>query len=456
MSEHFYGETAAAGDTGRGEFDLKGFFSTVKSALQTKTAKLLIWVVQLALSFLTLFFFQGVLKMAYYSLFYRLDIPETNKKGYCVSVVFALIGFAALMLFTRKQIVTRLVIMLTMPLYFPIFLFNFRHLELVIPLGIFIIVTFIGSGSGEGVKTILGAVFLTFYIIGAFVFLSFQGAFQSSAAETVTERGYSQQQVYRYSIVKVDDRADGHTYVAIEPNTLDIKYDRSTWYAKGYSRLIYLSRPKTDFVPEWSVQSRAEITRELLLNNPYTEFTLDAEQMKTLALDKNFTEAVKYSSLSRAQRKALGAATSKDLIRYEMTVEQAQKAGLKKVGDDDEVTLNFEKMVELGLSPSINCKLSSLSDENLAALGIPEQCEVLKINGKVVFRQYIAVLERKYDPASREITAFLESNDVAEIGVPSQAPPVKAEDSEEETSSSSGTTGTTEMTEAETDASTAA
>ena len=79
------------------------------------------------------------------------------------------------------------------------------------------------------------------------------------------------------------------------------------------------------------------------------------------------------------------------------------------------MTLNFEQMIDLGLSPTYEQRLSRMTDENLATLGVPEENEVLYVNGKVVFRQYVAVLERTFSEGSRDLTAFLESNTVPEV-----------------------------------------
>ncbi|MDE6657955.1 MAG: hypothetical protein K2J88_05175, partial [Oscillospiraceae bacterium] len=47
--------------------------------------------------------------------------------------------------------------------------------------------------------------------------------------------------------------------------------------------------------------------------------------------------------------------------------------------------------------------LSSLTDEELAKLGIPEEGDVMYYNGKVVFRYYIAILEEYFDISKQEI-----------------------------------------------------
>ena len=433
-----------------------GFLRTVREMMQTKAAKAILFLLQFIGSLFTLIYFQGVLRFAYYSLFYRLEIPAEDVKSYAVSVIFSSLGWAALMLFTRRQIVTRLVIMFSTPLYFPIFLFHYKHLCLVIPLAVFIVVTYLACGSGEGVKTILGAVFLMFYVIGTFVFLAVQSILKPAVTEYTVERGVSALQNYRYSIVQVDDRANGHTYVAIEPNTYDIGYNHSTWYAKGYGKTIYLARPRQNFNVRWETQARADITRDLLLINPRTEFTLNADQMKILGLDQGFSVQYKVGELTPKARRKLGIALKTDLFG------QAPEAlGLTLRQADEVLTLTFQQMVDAGLSPEMNQRLANLSDENLAALGIPEQCDVLYVNGKVVFRQYIAVLERTYAKGSRDLSAFLDSNELPAIVDPATIPqkelPPSSKDADSKPESTTETTETTEeTTETTTSATTAA
>ncbi|MBQ5335481.1 MAG: hypothetical protein J6Z45_06000 [Oscillospiraceae bacterium] len=407
FAEEAGGESAVRAGTGAGNF-----FRTIRDAVNSRMSKAVVFLIQFVGSFLTIIYLRGVFRMAYYSLFYRLDIPEELRKSYCVSVSLSLFGWGLLMLFTRRQIVTRIVIMISMLLYFPIFIFNYKNLVLIVPLAVMAAVTYLASGTKEGPKTILGAVFLTIYVLGAFVFLSAQSVLQPQVTEYVVERGFSQTGNYRYSTVVVDDRAEGHTYIELEPNTLDIKYDKSTWYAKGYGKTVYMSRPRRKFEVTWSVKPRAEITRELLLINPAVTFDLNAEQMKTIGLDKTYSKEYKLSALTKKQRMQIKKVLKKDLESEDKTAEQL---GVEVLKDDTKVKLTFDQMVSLGLKPVIEQRLANLSDENLAALGVPEQNDVLTINGKVVFRQYVAVLERFYSESNRDIMAFIESNDVAPL-----------------------------------------
>ncbi|MBR3267294.1 MAG: hypothetical protein IKI58_00965 [Oscillospiraceae bacterium] len=389
----------------------KETLASFRDSLHTKNGKTFVFVLQIALSFVTLFYLKGVIKMAYYSTFYRLDIPEENRGKFCFLVSMVCLFFGTVMLFTRKQIVTRVVIMLAMPFYLPIVLFNYQYLSLIIPLVCMVGLTFIFSGTGEAPKTILGASFLMMYILGTFAYLTAQSILKPATQEVVVERKVSPGECYRYSVVQVLDQADGKTYVSIEPNTKDISYDHLKWYAKGFSKAVYLERPLDSFHIEWSTQTRAEITRELITNNPSTTFVLNADQMRLLGLDTGYSEEFTIGSLSRSQRHKLGYGSIEDPIDSRFA--KLFRVTLKK--PDFTVTLTFDEMVKIGLSPTYEQRLSRMTDDNLALLGVPEVNEVLRVNGKIVFRQYVAVLERFFADSTRSMTAFLEPNTLPEV-----------------------------------------
>ena len=420
---------------------IKNGFAAAKENIRTKNGKLFMFAVQFLLSFLNIFYFRGVIRLAYYSMFYRLDIPDENTKLYCFLVSLVCLMFGALMIFTRRQIVTRLVIMCSMPFYLPIFLFNYRHLVLIVPLAVLILITYLASGTPEGPKTIFGAVFIMLYIIGTFVFLSVQSILAPAVTECVVKRDVSPQGTYRYSVVQMIDQADGNTYVALEPNTEDIAYDHSTWYAKGYSKEVYLERPLGEFEVEWDTQTRAEITRELISINPNTSFELNAAQMKILGLDKDYVETFTVGQLSRSVRHKLGYASEKDSIDKRL----AKFLRVEVVPSDTEVTLTFDDMIKLGMSPTYELKLSTMTDEALALLGVPEVNEVMKVNGKIVFRQYVAELERMFWADSRSMTAFLETNELPEVHPEGVEMPEETAETTTATTSAE-TTETTETT----------
>ena len=151
----------------------------------------------------------------------------------------------------------------------------------------------------------------------------------------------------------------------------------------------------------------------------------------------------KISELSRTQRHKLGYGSEKDAI-------DKRFAGLLNITlmePDFVVTLDFDKMVELGLNPTVDQRLSRMTDEQLALLGVPEVNEVLKVGKKVVFREYVAVLERRFSEENRDMDAFLESNEQPEVHPEGVEIPVK-----ETTTTSGATTTTTSSTTTETTA----
>lgn len=366
----------------------------MKQAKQNRK-EIILHAVQFVLSFASVAYLIGVVMLALNCLLYRLEIPPAMQSGFCVRLSLICAGFAAVMIFTRRQIVTRFCIMAAMPFYFPIFLFNTEYKVLMIPLGLLGIVTFFANGAKEGTKTILGTVYLMFYVLGAFCYLNVLDLLKTSSVETVTEAGISPSGAYRYEIIEVQDQAGGNTYVSLEPNTYDIRYDHCTFYAMGYDKRIYLERPLTDFQPQWLTATRADIKNELIAINPDVAFTMSAAQMELLGLDKGYTKDYKASALSRSQRFALGICISNDLIGDQTP----ESEGLTLYKKSDIVTLTYQQIKELGLTASVEVKLADLTESDLVALGVPEENDVLLINDKVVFRQLIAVLEDTFDNA---------------------------------------------------------
>lgn len=357
--------------------------------------QIILFTAQFILSFASIAYLVGVVWLAVYSLLYRLEIPEAMQSAFCLRISLLCVVFTAVMLFTRRQLITRFCILAAMPFFFPIFLFNTEYMVLLIPLGLTGVITFFANGAKEGTKTILGTIYLMIYVLGAFCYFNVIDIVKTSSVETVTETGLSPSGAYRYEIIEVQDTANGNTYVSMEPNTYDIMYEHCTWYAMGYDKRIYLERPLTTFRTQWRTESREDITKDLLRINPDTTFTMTAKQMEILGLHEDFTKTYKASALSKAQRKALGICIAKDLGDGET----AESLGLTLYENAQTITIGYETLLDLGLTVSMDVPLTDLSDDDLALLGVPEENDVLYINGQPVFRQYVAVLEDTFDNA---------------------------------------------------------
>lgn len=373
-------------------FGIGDYLRSAKAALRSPNGKRAMAILRFALSLISVIYLFGIVKLAYYSAFYELVIPEEMQKAFCWRVSSICLLFTILLLYTRKQFVTKLSIMLSMPFHLFIFLFNYRYLVLIIPMSIMILLTYFGSGVKEGPKTIFGAIYVMIYIIGVYAYMAAGTLLTTTSVETVVESGVSAMGTYRYEVVQVDDHADGSTYLTIEPNTNDMLLSDCKLMIKGYEKRVFVKRPLTEFQTAWTTEKRSDITEKILRLNRDASFTLTGEQVEMLGITDTFHAEYTVGSLSMFQRRKLGVCIEKDLIG-EQTPESE---GLTLHEKDDVLNLSFAQIQDAGLNIEYEVKLAELTDADLAALGIPEQCDVLSVNGKTVFREYIAVLENTY------------------------------------------------------------
>lgn len=397
--------TAAAAADGASTMEkLRDALQTAWDAIQSPKGKKAMHWLRVLLSLGSVFYLVGILKLAYYSVFYDLQIVDAQQKAFCWHVSVICFFFTLLLLITRRQIITKLCIMLSMPFHLFIFLFNYEYRVLILPMTIMILLTYFMSGVGEGPKTIFGAIYVMLYIIGAFLFMAAGTLLAPTSVETDVENGVSKLGNYRYSVVQVEDKADGSTYIAIEPHTYDIKLDDCILLAKGFEKKTYVQRPMAQFQTEWVVDTRANITAQLLKNNPDTTFSLNAKQVEQLGLADTYTQVYTVGAMNLFQRRRLGICIKKDLIGGQTP----ESEGLTLYESADEITLTYAQIQKAGLDIEYTVRLADLTDADLAALGVPEENDVLQVNGKVVFRQYVAVLENTYAVSNRSLESFFD------------------------------------------------
>ena len=168
---------------------------------------------------------------------------------------------------------------------------------------------------------------------------------------------------------------------------------------------------------------------------------LNSDQMRMLGLNVGYAKEFKIKELSRSQRHKLGYASGGD------DIDKRIAPFLRKqiVDADFVVKLDFDKMVEIGMNPTYEQRLSRMTDEQLAMLGVPEENEVLKVGRKVVFREYVAVLERRFAPENRDLGSFIEKNEEPEVHPEGVEIPVK-ETTTVVTETTTGTSAAAETT----------
>lgn len=369
-----------------------------QEAETSKKRDYIIWVKRI-LSLLSVLYCVIIVFFAYHSIFYKLELIDVSKA--CMAVTGVSVVALAVMLYTRKQLLTKLSSLIMLPAMVLPLLIYFGQWWVLIPLMAVSLIAFFLSGLGETAKTVWGTIFLLIYLVGALVYFVVTSMFAPATVTTMIQSDVSPSGLYRYEIYNTTDSSNGSTRVSVESNTMDKVYYRLFWFKiRGLSRDVVIERPlreAQDIEITWETKTRQEITADLLAISKDVEVTLSDKQMDLLNKQAYQVTFNNGQVLSMTQEEyhntviALGAREQEaletdktQLLLDSMTDKQKERLGI--------TVEDFKTML-----------LSDLTDEDLATIGIPEQGDVMYYNGKVVFRYYIAVLEEYFDIANQEI-----------------------------------------------------
>ncbi len=337
-----------------------------------------------------------ILQFAYYSIFYEMYVRSAVQTCLLVSAVsvIALI----VMLYSRRQLLTKLTSLVLLPgMLLPILLY-FGQWEVLIPPLVVALAIFFFSGLGETAKTVWGTVFLLLYLLGSLVYFLMTSLFAPSTVTTVVQTGNSPSGMYRHTVTETVDSSDGSTKVTVETNALDKDMGLVLFRIKGLSRDVMVERPLNQNITlEWKTESRADITAQISGISDDLTVTLSDAQMDLLGLP---AYQVTYED-GRG-----GMLMQADYHAVVVPLSDADREFFKI--DDTELKLDemsSRALTHMGITVDDlrTMKLSSLSDAQLARLGIPVQGDVLYCNGKVVFRYYIAILEEYFDISKQDL-----------------------------------------------------
>lgn len=302
-------------------------------------SKVSLWLRRIA-SVISVLYCGAVCRIAYFSLYY--DINVRNRLLLCVAVSCVSLLMIFVMLFSRKQILTKISALVMIPAMLPVVLFYYGSWEIIVPVAITAICVFFLSGMTENTKTVIGTIYLLLYIIGALAYFLVCTLFSSSVQKETVKTEISQTGKYRYEEVITSDSSNGSTSICVEPNDEDYDYNLVEFKVNGLERNVFIQRPVVDDIKaEWKIEKREDIIEELLDISGEIKLSLDSQQKALIGYDK-----------------------------------------------DDEV------------------KLSDLSEDNLDALGIEEEGDVLYINDEPYFRYLVAEIEQYFNPSEKEITLF--------------------------------------------------
>lgn len=375
-----------------------------------------------------------VCRLCYFSVFY--DIHIASRVSLCLLVTGVSIIALVAMLYTREQILTRIASFVILPAMLPVVILYFGEWGLILPIMITGVSILLFSGAGEGAKTALGTLTILLYIFGALGYFLFTSFFVATAKETVIKSGISPSGKYRYSIVNTEDSSNGSTTVYVEPNYADERLFNEenplvTFTLKNMERAVHIERPITDKIElEWETQSRADITDELNKISDTIAFTVTDEELEKFGYTFDSKLNISMTDIDTEDKFAIGK-TAHDvdpLPLDELNDEQLAYFGIGRDGEryyvlspdaelwsaHEEVTGNLyfsdltaKEMKQFSVEKSRTIYLNELSDSQLADLGVSEEGDVMKFNGKVCFRFYVAELGDYYDVDSRKLSLDL-------------------------------------------------
>ena len=383
--------------------------------------------------------------LCYYSIYYNIHVESAMSVCLIVSAI-SLIALVV-MLYTRKQILTRICSFIILPAMLPVVLMYFDHKEILIPVIAVGVIILLLSGASEGAKTAIGTVILLLFIFGALGYFLFTSFFVTTSKETTFASGVSPSGMYRYRIVNTEDSSNGSTAVYIEPNYADVTYPFVTFTLKNMERVVYSERPKCENIQiSWDTQTREQVTSELM--NISDNISVHVTGAEMASLGYRFDSTLEVSDVNIYELLEIGK-TAKDVDaiklddlsdeqlahfsisrdgsgRYsiidpseEVLMDAGKNAG-EKVYFSDLSAKGFEAYADMNpdrwgnplwlVSANNTVNLKDLSDAQLEQLGVSASGDVLTFNGKVCFRYYVAELEDYFDTESRSLSIDLLNN----------------------------------------------
>ena len=370
----------------------------------------------------------GVCRLAYLSVFY--DIHVKSRLSLCLTLIAVSLVALFCMICSRKQLVTRIASFVILIAMLPVALLYFGEWCLIIPIVVTGIIIFLLSGAGEGTKTAMGTIILLMYLFGSIGFFMFKAFFVASAKETLVDSGTSPSGKFRYEVVNTEDSSNGSTAVYIEPNYADVRYPFARFSLKNIKRVVFQTRPMTDKSEvEWETQTRQDITKRLEHISDNIEVELTEAELKELGYSYDSKLMLDLTDMPAEKKFAIGlTAHDVDPIPLdELTENQLSTFGISKtpngryyIADPDQELIDdlddykdgpvyfnlmdSKQRRQFYVSKDRSVLLNTLSDAQLDSLGIADKGDVMKFNGKTVFRYYVAELDDYFDVDSRKLS----------------------------------------------------
>lgn len=259
------------------------------------------WV-KFGVSFLSLAFPVFILFVDWLSFAYYLE-PINGVPLFLLYVLCNVI-FGGIMFYTRKQIVTKIVVCITPLLAFLLLIIAFGQWYLIVPPVVICLLTFLVCNTNETFKTILGTVYLLMFVVGTLVYLTmlhFNLTVQSlleitecDLSKRYGEYDYSTDGSYRlvrYIDNDNEERQSASFYVERTEEDIELPYLKC--YKHLGSQKVLVSMYQDEVTYEWISDT------ELLIDGRVKDIEkifkqAELEKLKTEEEDKEETEDEVY------------------------------------------------------------------------------------------------------------------------------------------------------------------
>lgn len=200
--------------------------------------------------------------LSYSTFLYDLEIHQNSRGLFFTVYILANVIFLSFMIFTRKQIVTKILGFLLLPLVFTLVLFNAGDWILIIPPLVVSLAMFFIADNNETAKVILGTLYLMMYVLGIvmlYVFSIFNTSVETRLDENLSKdssvyKVYDMESVLeqvnvdnaispdgtlRFYLYDVQDNNKGELKLIVEPYGQDKVMKFFTLKQKGIRRVVY-------------------------------------------------------------------------------------------------------------------------------------------------------------------------------------------------------------------------
>ena len=244
-----------------------------------------IWVKR-AVSVFNICYFAVICLLTGATFLYDLEFAEGKEFPFFAVYLILSAVFMGLMIFSRKELMTRFISVLMLPVVFCLIIFNMGNWVLIIPPFVVAIVMFFAAGTNENVKVILGTIYLLLYVLGLVayfvlnmlfatdtetrldadiintnpsVYAQYKDDYDKLCGITSEEHSISPDGKFRYVLYDVENSDKGGLKICIIPYGNDIELKFFTLREKGISKTIS-SKGTRGVVPDvdWTKNKKGE------------------------------------------------------------------------------------------------------------------------------------------------------------------------------------------------------